>query len=158
MTDLRLPDVERLVSSYLRTRLAVVGIAGERVYTAFPAQASDEPLVLVQRIGGTPPLSHPLVVDEAQLQVDAYGGPKLVAWELMAAVLAAFDELEGQVRPEGTVSAVRQGAIRWQPDETFTPWRPRYVADVTLTTRPAKVLARRKPEPGVVATVAAAPT
>lgn len=163
MTDLRLPDVERLVSSYLRAHPGVAGVVGDRVYTAMPAQLEPElALVLVQRIGGTPPLSHPLVVDEAQLQVDAYGGPKAVAWEVLATVLAAFDELEGAVRPEGYVSAVRQGAIRWQPDETFDPWRPRYVADVTLTTRalaevPARARARRLPLGGR-ATVAVAPT
>jgi Protein of unknown function (DUF3168) len=132
-----LPDVERLASSYLRSHAGVVALVGDRVYTAFPSQAGAEPLVLVQRIGGIPPLSHPLVIDEAQLQVDTYGGRKVDAWAVMARVLVAFDELEGQVRPEGSVSAVRQGAIRWQPDDTYTPGRPRYVADVTLTTRPA---------------------
>lgn len=163
MTDLLLPDVERLVSGYLRAHVGVAGVVGDRVYTAMPAQRSPElALVLVQRIGGTPPLSHPLVVDEAQLQVDAYGGPKVVAWEAMAHVLAAFDELEGVVLPEGYVSAVRQGAVRWQPDETFDPWRPRYVADVTLTTRalaevPAKARTR-KTELGSLARVAVAPT
>jgi Protein of unknown function (DUF3168) len=159
VTDLRLPDVERLVSSYLRSSAKVAGVVADRVYTAFPAQASGEPLVLVQRIGGTPPLSHPLVVDEAQLQVDVYGGTKAAAWVVLAAVLAALDELEGAVLPEGYVSAVRQGAIRWQPDETFDPWRPRYVADVTLTTRATAMPARtRKPELGAVGRVAAAPT
>ena len=160
MTTLRLPDVERLVSSYLRAHAGTAAIVADRVYTAFPRQVSGDrsPLVLVQRIGGTPPLSHPLVVDEAQLQVDAYGGGKALAWELLATVLAAFDELEGAVRPEGSIAAVRQGAIRWQPDDTFDPFWPRFVADVTLTTRPAAVPARRPNEPGVVATVAAAPT
>lgn len=162
MTELRLIDVERLVSSYLRAHAAVAGAVGDRVYTAWPAQTSGEPLVLVQRIGGTPPLSHPLVVDEAQLQVDVYGGTKAAAWIVLAAVLAAFDELEGVVVPEGYVSAVRQGAIRWQPDETFDPWRPRYVADVTLTTRAqAAVTARaraRTTELGGAGRVAVAPT
>ena len=164
MTALLLPDVERLVSSYLRAHAGVANVVGDRVYTAMPAQGDpSSPLVLVQRIGGTPPLSHPLVVDEAQLQIDAYGGPKVVAWAALANVLAAFDELEGVVLPEGYVSAVRQGAIRWQPDETFDPWRPRYVADVTLTTRPTAVVpARRRrlaqTELGAVGRVAAAPT
>ena len=157
MTDLRLPDVERLVSSYLRAHAMVEGLIGERVFTAYPAKAGEGPLVLVQRIGGTPPLSHPLVVDEAQLQIDAYGGGKALAWAVMATVLAAFDELEGQVRPEGSVAAVRQGAIRWQPDDTFKPARPRFIADVTLTTRPPQPAAERSftPFAGVATTASA---
>jgi len=146
MTALLLPDVERLVSGYLRQHSLVEGLIGERVFTVFPSQAGGESLLLVQRIGGTPPLSHPLVIDEAQLQLDAYGGSKVQAWALMACTLAALDELQGLVRPEGSVAAVRQGAIRWQPDDTFKPVRPRFVADVTLTTRPATPAAR-SPEP-----------
>lgn len=159
MTALRLPDVERLVSAYLRGHPDVVALVGDRVYTAFPSEAGGEPLLLVQRTGGTPPLSHPLVVDEAQLQVDAYGGRKVEAWELLTTTLAAFDELEGAVLPEGSVSAVRQGAIRAQDDDTFTPSRPRFIAIVNLTTRPAAPSAARRPtEPGAVGRVAVAPT
>lgn len=144
MSELLLPDVEKLVSQYLRAHPAVSALVGERVFTAFPAQAGKEALVLVTRIGGTPPLSHPLVVDEAQLQIDAYGGGKALAWAVMATVLAAFEELQGLVRPEGSVSAVRQGAIRFQPDDTFKPSRPRFIADVTLTTRPLQPAAGRR--------------
>jgi hypothetical protein len=157
MTELLLPDVERLVSSYLRAHTRVAALVADRVYTAFPAEAGAEPLVLVQRIGGTPPLSHPLVVDEAQLQVDAYGGSKAAAWLVFSTVLSAFDELEGAVRPEGTVAAVRQGSIRWQPDDTFTPSRPRYVGDLTLTTRPAAVPVVRTHEPARTVLLAPAP-
>jgi hypothetical protein len=161
VTALRLPDVERLVSAYLRAHVDVVELVGDRVYTAFPSGAGDDasPLVLVQRIGGTPPLSHPLVVDEAQVQVDAYGGGKALAWEVLTTVLAAFDELEGVVFADGSsVSAVRQGAIRAADDDTFTPSRPRFVADVTLTTRPAVVTVARRTSSRVVATVSPAPT
>lgn len=147
MTTILLPDVERLVSSYLRADAAVAALVGDHVYTVFPAQAGSGPLVLVQRIGGFPPLSHPLVVDEAQLQIDAYGGGKALAWAVLATVLAAFDDLQGLVRPEGSVAAVRQGAVRWQPDDTFKPARPRFVADVTLTTRPAPPAVRSLPVP-----------
>jgi Protein of unknown function (DUF3168) len=152
-----LPDVERLVSSYLRAHPDVAALVVDRVYTAFPREAVL-PLALVQRIGGVPPLSHPLVVDEAQLQVDAYADGKAAAWELLTTLLAAFDELEGAVLPEGSIAAVRQGAIRYEADETFTPSKPRYLFDVLLTTRPAVAAARRPNELGAVATVAVAPT
>ena len=130
-----LPDVERLVANFLRADARIAALVGDRVYTVFPAQAGNDPLLILQRIGGEPPLSIPLVVDAAQLQLDAYGGPKAAAHELAATTRAVLYELEGAVRSEGVVSAVRFGAFRWLPDETFTAPRPRYVFDVTLTVR-----------------------
>jgi len=133
-----LPDAERLVSAYLRSRPRMVALVGDRIYTAFPAKAGAGALLLVQRIGGEPPLSQPLVADEAELQLDAYGGPKATAHELAATARAELAALEGQVRPEGVVSAVRFGALRWLPDDTYDQPRPRYLLDVTLTLTVAK--------------------
>jgi hypothetical protein len=130
-----LPDVEAIVSAYLRSRPRVVAIVGDRVYGAFPSKAGPEPIVLVQRVGGIPPLSQPLVVDEADLQLDAWGGPKALARELADTCRAELASLEGTEQPGGIIGAVRFGALRWLPDETFSPPRPRYVFDVTLTTR-----------------------
>lgn len=146
-----LPDTERLLSKYLRAHAAVAALVGDRVYTAFPAQAGGEPLVLLQRAGGTPPLSHPLVVDEVQVQIDCYGGTKAQAWTLAATVLDALDALEGYVDTQlGSVSAVRLGAVRWMPDDRIMTAsdrsRPRYIADVTLTTRPALPAAAKRAE------------
>ena len=135
-----LPDAERLASAFLRGHVGVSALVGDRVYTAYPANAGTAPLVLVQRVGGAPPIARPLVLDRATLQLDAYGGTKAQAHELVATVLDALSELAG-VRPEGTVAGRELGPIRWQPDETFTPHRPRYVADVTLYVRPAAVMA-----------------
>jgi Protein of unknown function (DUF3168) len=138
-----LPDAERLVSSYLRSSSRIVALVGDRVYTAFPAQGGDAPLLLVQRVGGTPPLSQPLVVDTAQLQIDAYGGRKVDAWTLAETTRAVLTELEGEVRPEGVVSAVRFLVLRYEPDATYPSPRPRYLLDVELTVR--------TPAPGVLA-------
>jgi hypothetical protein len=128
-----LPDAERLVSAYLRERPRMQALVGDRIYTAFPAKAGPAAMLLIQRIGGEPPLSQPLVVDAAALQLDAYGGPKATAHELAATARAELTALEGQVRPEGVVSAVRFGALSWQPDETYDQPRPRYVIEVTVT-------------------------
>ena len=141
-----LPDVERLVSAFLRADARMVALVGERVYTAFPQQAGNAPLLLVQRVAGEPPFSQPLVVDAAQLQLDAYGGTKLQAFELCATTRATLTELEDAVRPEGVITAVRFGALRWLPDETYTNPRPRYVFDVTLTARAAVAPAARLTE------------
>jgi hypothetical protein len=131
-----LPDAERLVAAFLREDARITALIGvDRVYTAFPAKAGTSALLLVQRIGGIPPLSVPLVFDEAELQLDAYGGPKSAAHELAATARAVLTELEGAVRPEGVCSAVRFGALRYLPDETFSPPRPRYLFDATFTVR-----------------------
>jgi hypothetical protein len=130
-----LPDAERLVANFLREDARVSALIADRVYTVFPAKAGTDALLIVQRVGGEPPFSIPLVLDSALLQLDAYGGPKQAAQELIATTRAALTELRGVARPEGVVSEVSFGPLRWLPDETFNPNRPRYVADVTITVR-----------------------
>jgi hypothetical protein len=137
-----LPDVARLVSAYLRARAEVVALVEQRVYTAFPKQLDEsKPFVLVQRIGGPPVLARPLVVDLAVLQLDAYGGPQAAAHELVATCRAVLVELQGeQPNASGNVCGVVNGPLRYVPDETWKPPRPRYVADLELTVKPAGVV------------------
>lgn len=145
------PDAERLVSAYLRSEPRMQALVGDRIYTAFPAKAGAEPMLLIQRVGGAPPFSYPFVADAAELQLDAYGGPKATAHELARTAQACLSALQGQVRPEGVASAVVLGVLSWQPDETYDPPRPRYLLDVTVTVTVAKqaaatVLAARPEE------------
>ena len=135
-----LTDAERLVSGFLRRNARMAALVQDRVFTVFPAKAGSAPMLLVQRVGGEPPLSQPLVVDAAQLQLDAYGGPKALAHELAATARAVLTELEGTAQPEGICAGIRFGVFRWLPDETYTPPRPRYVFDVTATVRMAAVV------------------
>ena len=132
-----LPDAERLVSAWLRTRPAVTALVAQRVYTTWPhARPVDtkQPLLLVQRVGGIPPFSRPLVLDEAELQLDAYGGGKHAAHLLTVIVCRELVHgLTDAVTPDGVVHGVTIGPKRWLPDESFSPARPRYVTDVTLT-------------------------
>jgi hypothetical protein len=134
-----LPDVERLVSTYLRSSPPVEALVGERVYTSWPKTKPDDvaqPIVLVQRVGGIPPFSLPLVVDECDLQIDAYGGGKHAAHRLAATVRASLAFLTDRVEPDGVVHAVTFGSLRYVPDESYAPARPRYVFDVSITTTP----------------------
>lgn len=134
-----LPDVARLVSAHLRTVPEVVALVGERVYTAFPKQLSKSAtFVLVTRFGGLPVLARPLVVETASVQLDAYGGPQAAAHELVAVCRAALAEWRGeQPNDGGNVCGVVVGALRYLPDETWTPPRPRYVSDLEVTVKPA---------------------
>jgi hypothetical protein len=137
-----LPDAARLLMAYLRTVPEVVALAGQGVYTAFPKQLDKgTAFVLVQRIGGAPPVPRPLVVDEAAIQLDAYGGPQQRAHELVVTCRAALSELRGeQPNDTGNVCGVVVGALRYVPDETWTPPRPRYVSDLLVTCKPAGVV------------------
>lgn len=139
-----LPDVEQVVSAYLRRDPRTAALVGDRVYTAFPAKAGTAPLVLVQRVGGVPPFSQPLVADAPVVQLDCYGGGKREANRLMETVRAALAVLEGTVQPEGVIAGVRFGTAQYLPDETYRPPRPRYVLDVTVTTRAVSADATRR--------------
>jgi len=145
-----LPDVERVLSTWLRAQPEVAALVGDRVYTAFPNRAGDAPLVLVRRWGGEPPFPAPLVLDLATVQLDAYGGSKAQAWEV-AATCRAVCAARGRGDTRGPTVLVR--AARYQPDESFNPPRPRYVCDLDAYVRPADALradldAARQPQEG----------
>ena len=137
-----LPDVVQLVSSYLRSRPAVVELVGERVYTAYPSQLDKgTTFVLVQRIGGTPVLPRPLVIDLAVLQLDAVGGGARTSQLLVATCLDELSRLEGeQPNAAGNVAGVVVGAVRYEPDTTWKPPNPRYVADLSVTVKPSAMV------------------
>jgi hypothetical protein len=137
-----LPDVARLVSAYLRTVPEVAAIVGDRVYTVFPKQIGGEPFVLVTRIGGTPVVGRPRVVERATMQLDAYGGPIALAYQLAETCLQALAELEGEQPDElGNVcDVVALVTHRYVPDETWKPPRPRYVSDFEVVVKPAAAL------------------
>jgi hypothetical protein len=130
-----LPDSERLVSRYLRGHPAIAELVDERVYTAMPAHRTGETFVLVQRVGGIPPFPRPLVLDQAQLQIDAWGGSKRDAWTIAETIRQALQALPG-VHADGVVTAVDYGLLQWQPDGTFTPPRPRYLFDAFVYCKP----------------------
>lgn len=138
-----LPDVERLVSVWLREDADVVALVDDRVFTAWPKAdpaRSEQALVLVTRIGGEPPFSRPLVFDLCTLQLDCYSATKPDrkhgAHALAETVRRSLSKLVDQVRPEGVVHDVTFGAKRYIADESFDPPRSRYVCDVDVTTSP----------------------
>lgn len=131
MTVTVLPDVERLVSVWLRAHAEVSG----SVVTAIPRDPSF-PLVRLVRVGGAPVTQRPLHVDRATLQIDVWGGPKQTAQDLAQTVRGAIAQLEGTAQPEGVVSAVDFGPFQYLPDQDFEPARPRYQFDVDLTVHP----------------------
>lgn len=147
-----LPDAEQLVSGFLRRHPDVAALLGDRVYTVFPAQGGGDPLVLLQRVGGEPPFSMPLVVDAPRIQAAAYGGTKKQAHTIAATVRAALCDLAGTVQPEGVAAGVTFGALQYLPDETYRPPRPRYLFDTVVTTRATAAPVAQSPRVAATAT------
>jgi hypothetical protein len=129
------PDAERLVSAYLRAAPELEPLVADRIYTAMPARIGAEPFLLIQRIGGSPPFPRPLVLDEALLQLDAYGGTKRQAWTVGETVAQLLGLLPGSYEEE-VVSGIEVGELRWTPDETWKPPRPRYLLDASVFVKP----------------------
>lgn len=134
-----LPDVEGLTSSFLRELVELEPFVGDRVYTSTPNDVGGEPFVLVQRIGGSPTYPHVPVLEPGELQVSVYGGPKRTAHDVVRRIERALSGFYGLVTfgtSSGVVSGCTIGALRYVPDESFEPPRPRYVLDVTVHVKP----------------------
>lgn len=133
----RYVNAEGLVRRFLADDAETKTKNGGRAYTSLPAEVGF-PAQRVTRVGGTP-RPGPAMLDEPILQIDSWGGTKHQAWEAAVwAQEALKNRLPGR-HPEGLVygeQAVALGALRYLPDTTYDPAKPRYVFDVTLLTRP----------------------
>lgn len=129
-------DVERLLSGFLRGRTEVTDIVSDRVYTELPSRATF-PLVRLTLIGGRPVMSVPLWLDEAYIQIDAYGGPKVQARLLVDTIRSLLaTETFRRNHDLGVVTDCQFGELRYLPDDTFDPPKPRFVADVSIYAHP----------------------
>lgn len=135
MSVVLLPDAEQLLSGFLRDQDEIADIVAERVYTAIPKSAVF-PLLLVRRITGAPRLSRPLHLDQAGLQLDAYGGSKKTAHTLIETARAVIAARIIGTHDFGVVTSYAFGPMSWLPDPAETPARARYVADVDLFIHP----------------------
>lgn len=150
MTLRLIPDVEQLVSGFLRAQPEVVaffaaGVTSEgksvthpptdRVYTDLPA-GPVWPAVRVNRVGGSPVTNEPLWLDQALIQLDVFGGPKALARDLAETCRAVIDARLPGVHSEGVVTAVRFGQLAYHPDDTYPTARPKYDLLITIFTHP----------------------
>lgn len=118
----RLPDAELLVTRFLRNHPDVTPFVGARVSTELPPRPVI-PAVTLTRIGGVPSLAGYL--DEARLEISAWGRTKGEAEQLARTVEAAMLALPG-THVDGTVTySVQEGVgLRWNPDDASDT--PRY--------------------------------
>lgn len=136
MLDAALPDAEALLSQFLRDQDEIDEAINKRVYTAIPAKPTW-PLVIITRVAGAPILSRPLVLDNPTIQIDAYGGSKKDAHDLIELVRRIIAvRIQGVHEDLGNVTGYQFGSMSYLPDDSYAPSRPRYVADVQLFTKP----------------------
>jgi hypothetical protein len=131
-----LPDIERMVSNYLRANADVIALVGSRVYTVSPKDPTGKfPFVRLTRVSGTPLFSAPLKYDQARIQVDCWGGSKQLAWQTAATIMAVLAAGFVGDHAEGTVVGVDIGTLQDLPDTTFDPPQPRWLFDAVITAR-----------------------
>jgi hypothetical protein len=134
-----LPNAEQITTAFLRQDSEVVGFLGDNVFTVLPANHDAWPAARVTRIGGT--ADNLLVIDNPLLQIDVWGGPKLLAEQAANAIREAFAFRLPFQPVGGGLLALGPGnnaigSLRDLPDTTYDPARPRFVLDVRLLTRP----------------------
>ena len=90
MTDLWIPpNMEALVSAFLRDQPEMTDLVGDRIYTAIPKDATF-PLVRVMQLLDTP-AGAPLYSVAFEMQVEAFGGSKAQAWQIASTARALID-------------------------------------------------------------------
>lgn len=128
---------EKLVIDWLLAQTAITDLpSGSQGWTILPGPDKlTFPLWRCIRVGGTPP-STILWADEALLQFDAWANNRAHA-RLIADTLRQqlASGLVG-VHALGVVTQVRVGGLRWLPDTEFTPAKPRFSFDASVSLHP----------------------
>lgn len=137
MATIVLPDVERILSSYVRSRTEITDLVAQRVYTELPRREADRvfPLVRLSRIGGGPTGS-PLYLDRALVSADIWGGTKAEARLVAATLAGVLDEIGGYTNHGGYATGASPGSLRYLLDDSFETPKPRYVLDAVVYFRP----------------------
>lgn len=132
-----LPNVEALVSAFLRAHPDVAGVVAGRVYTVIP-NGPTWPLVRVHLYDDRPIANVPLHLVRSYLQVDGFGGSKVQAWraaETARAALAA--DLVG-AHDEAVVTAVDVRGLADDPDDSYSPAKPRFRFTAEVVAHPPR--------------------
>lgn len=130
------PNMEALVSAFLRDQPELVDLIGDRVYTAIPKKAVY-PCLRVTELDDQPTNGSPLWSLAFVVQIDAWGGSKAEAWTIAQTARALIDaRLEGLHPGYGVVNGTTPGGMMDLPDEDFDPAKPRWLFTSTIYARP----------------------
>lgn len=130
-----LPNMEAVLSQFLRDQPEVVDLIGDRVYTALP-EGVTFPAVRVTQILDRKITTRPLWVAEFVMQVEAFGGSKAQAWTLAATCEGLIAARMVGTHPGAVVAGVDPGSLEDLPDDEYEPARPRFLFLSTITARP----------------------
>lgn len=130
-----LPNVEGLVSTFLGAHVDVVALAGGRVYTVIP-NAPTWPLVRVHQWDDRPTVQPPLHHVATSLQIDVVGGSKIQAWRLAETCRAALAAGLPGIHDEGVVTGVDVAGLADDPDDSYSPAKPRFRFDAVVYSHP----------------------
>ena len=137
MTSILLPNIEALLSAFLRNHDAIIDLVGDRVYTVIPSHP-DWPLIRVGQYDDQPAGQRPLHHVAYMLQVEAFGGSKAQAFTAAnTARVALAADLPG-THAQGIVSGVDTRGMTDLPDESYSPAKPRWLFSATVYAHPPK--------------------
>lgn len=131
------PNMEALISAFLRDQPEIVDDVDDRVYTAIPKPSAPTvyPCVRVTQLLDQPN-GAPLWAVAFMIQIEAFGGSKSDAWRIASNCRAVIDgRLFGQY-PLGVVNGSIPGSLLDLPDEDFEPAKPRWLFTSTIYGRP----------------------
>lgn len=129
------PNMEGLVSRFLRDQDILAPWIGDRVYTALPKGVKFPAVRVTQLIDQ--PTSVPLWSVAVTIQVEAWGGQKYQAWRIAATCRALIDAgIVGVHDGFGVVNGSTPGPLLDLPDEDFSPAKPRWLFTSTIYGRP----------------------
>lgn len=122
-----MPDDELAIIQYLRGVPEVTALVpGTRITSDLPDKPIY-PVVLIQRVGGTPLVwQH---IDEPAIQIDVVGGTRYECKKLALTVRAAILSIANYVVPEAVLSsAYEEVGPAWLPDTIPIPPIPRFTS------------------------------
>ncbi len=140
MTVTLMPDVEYVLRDFLLAQAEVTAITTQIHKAQLPAGVTW-PAVKLTRIVGVSIIETPQQFDESRVQVDVFGGPQRTANRLAETIRSVIARgMTNYIHTDGTITYAYSDPPIYQPDTTITgdqggP-RPRYIVDVTLTSRP----------------------
>lgn len=126
-------DIESALVAWLRADTTITTLAAGNVFTVLPRQPTF-PAVRLTRVGGAPPHDRPLTHDQALVQLDAWGGTKAQAQQLVEACRTRVSDAYSHDLGAGiVVGRVSWSNLSYDPDNSYTPAKPRYRADFIVT-------------------------
>src|SRR3954467_15886981 len=139
MTVNLMPDVEYVLRDFLLADADVTAMTTEIHKAQLPAGVTY-PCVKLTRIAGAAIIETPQTFDSSRVQVDVFGGPQRTANRLAETIRQVVNGMANYAHADGTITYAYSDPPIYQPDTTTTgdqggP-RPRYIVDVTITSRP----------------------